>query len=165
MCEIFPFNNWTNFTNLSGVSIDDFEQVLFILLFTCYLFCFNEVTKTEVLKEINSINNKKANSFNTIPSKILKISSECSADTLTSLINKSLTSSKKFPANHKLADITPICKKKNPQAKENYRPVSVLPVLSKVFERLMQKQINSFFTDYLWDFYVVTDKVSAHRMP
>ena len=36
------------------------------------LFCFNEVTKAEVLKEINSINNKKANYFNTIPSKILK---------------------------------------------------------------------------------------------
>ena len=116
------------------------------------LFCFNEVTKAEVLKEINYINNKKANPFNTIPSKILKISSECSADTLTSLINKSLTSSRKFPSNLKLADITPIYKKKNPQAKENYRPVSVLPVLSKVFERLMQKQINSFITDYLSDF-------------
>ena len=62
-----------------------------------------------------------------------------SADTLTSLINKSFTSSRKFPSNLKLADITPIYKKKNPQAKENYRPVSVLPVLSKVFERLMQK--------------------------
>ena len=116
------------------------------------IFCFNEVTKAEVLKEINSINNKKANPVNTIPSKILKISSECSADTLPSLINKSLTSSRKFPSNLKLADITPIYKKKNPQAKENYRPVSVLPVLSKVFERLMQKQINSFITDYLSDF-------------
>ena len=60
------------------------------------LFCFNEVTKAEVLKEINSINNKKANPFNTIPSKILKISSECSADTLTSLINRSFTSSRNF---------------------------------------------------------------------
>ena len=59
------------------------------------LFCFNEARKAEVLKEINYINNKKANPFNTIPSKILKISSECSADTLTSLINKSVTSSRK----------------------------------------------------------------------
>ena len=76
------------------------------------LFCLNEVTKAEVEKEINSINNKKANPFNTIPSKILKISSECSADTLTSLINKSSTSSKKFSSNLKLADITPIYEKK-----------------------------------------------------
>ena len=98
------------------------------------LFCFNEVTKAEVLKEINYINNKKANPFNKIPSKFLKISSECSADTLTSLINKSLTSSTKFPSNLKLADIRPIYKKKCPQAKENYRPASVLPVLSKVLK-------------------------------
>ena len=34
------------------------------------LFSFNEVRKVEVLKEINYINNKKANPFNTIPSKI-----------------------------------------------------------------------------------------------
>ena len=71
------------------------------------IFCFNEVTKAEVLKEINSINNKKANPFNTIHSKILKISSECSIDILTSLINEFLKSSRKFPSNLKLADITP----------------------------------------------------------
>ena len=87
-----------------------------------------------------------------MPPKILKISSECSADTLTSRVNKSLTGSGKFPSNLKLADITPIYIKKDPQAKENYRPVSALPVLSKVFERLLQKQINSFITDYLSDF-------------
>ena len=40
------------------------------------LFCFNEATKAEVLKQINYINNEKATPFNTIPSKILKISSD-----------------------------------------------------------------------------------------
>ena len=52
-------------------------------------------------------------------------------------INKSLTSSRKSPSNLKLADITLIFTKKDPQAKENYRSVSVLPVRSKVFERLI----------------------------
>ena len=75
--------------------------------FSQNLSCFNEVTKAEVLKKINYINNKKANPFNTIPSKILAISFECSADTLTSL-----TSSRKFPSNLKLADVTPIYMKK-----------------------------------------------------
>ena len=72
-----------------------------------------------VLKEINYINNKKATPFNTIPSKNLKISSECSADTLTSLINKSLTVWKKNSSNFKLSVITLICKKNDLQAKEN----------------------------------------------
>ena len=72
-----------------------------------------------VLKEINYINNKKATPFNTIPSKNLKISSECSADTLTSLINKSLTVWKKNSSNFKLSVITLICKKNDLQAKES----------------------------------------------
>ena len=72
------------------------------------LFSFSEVTKAEVLKEINLINNKKATTSNTMPPKISKFSSECSVDNLTLLVNKSLTSSGKFPSNLKLADITPI---------------------------------------------------------
>ena len=82
------------------------------------LFSINEVTKAEVLKEVNLINNKKATASNTIPPNILKISSECFADTLTLLVNKSLTSSGKFPSNLKLADITPIYKKKIPKPKK-----------------------------------------------
>ena len=45
-----------------------------------------------------------------------------------------------FPDKLKLADITPFFKKNNPLEKENYRLVSVLPVVSKIFERLMRKQ-------------------------
>ena len=71
------------------------------------LFRFNEVTKAEVLKKNNYNNNKKANPFNTIPL-------QSSADTLTSLINKSLIGSIKFPSNPNLANITPIFFKKGP---------------------------------------------------
>ena len=91
------------------------------------------MTKAEVLKEINSINHKKASLFNTVSSNSLKISPECYLDTLTSLVKKSLTSSRKFRSNFKLAHIKPIYKKKDPQAKENYRPVSVFLVLSIFF--------------------------------
>ena len=82
------------------------------------LFSFSELTKAEVLKEINLINNKKATLSNTMPPKILKISSKCSADRLTSQVNKSLTNSGKFPSNLKLADITPTYKRKIPKAKK-----------------------------------------------
>ena len=43
-----------------------------------------------------------------------------------------------------LADITPSFKKNNPEQEENDRPVSVLPAVSKTFERLMQKQVTVF---------------------
>ena len=45
----------------------------------------------------------------------------------------------------KQADVTPLHKKCNKSLKEKYRPVSILPILSKVFERSMFKRMSSFF--------------------
>ena len=55
----------------------------------------------------------------------------------------------KFPDNMKLADITPVFKKKDPLKKENYRPASVLFAILKIFERLMQKQIVGYMKNLL----------------
>ena len=44
-----------------------------------------------------------------------------------------------FPDKLKCADVTPVFKKDNPTKAKNYRPVSVLPGVSKIVERLMHK--------------------------
>ena len=58
-----------------------------------------------------------------------------------------------FPENCKLADITPVFKKEGKNLGGNYRPVSVLPTLPKVFEKIMQRQVinhgNTFLSPYL----------------
>ena len=64
------------------------------------------------------------------------------------LFNDSIEKSD-FPQNLKLADIIPVYKKNDPLDKTNYRPVSILPVVSKMFERIMQKQINDFIISFL----------------
>ena len=58
-----------------------------------------------------------------------------------------------FPDKLKLADITPFFKKNNPLEKENYRLVSVLPVVSNIFERLMRRQ-ETLFTEKLLSSYL-----------
>ena len=76
---------------------------------------------------------------------------------LTILINNCLMKGV-FPDDLKLADITPKFKKEDILNKENYRPVSILPHLSKVLfiKRILYKQINSFmknkFSPYLCGF-------------
>ena len=45
--------------------------------------------------------------------------------------------------------MTLVYKKKDPTFIENYRPVSVLPTVSKVFEKIIQKQFTSFINDFL----------------
>ena len=50
----------------------------------------------------------------------------------------------------KLAGITPVFKKKDSLNKQNYRPVGVLPSISKIFEKLIQKQINGYINNFLF---------------
>ena len=56
----------------------------------------------------------------------------------------------------KKADVTPIFKKDDPTEAKNYRPMSVLLIVSKAFERILHKQvgeyINNFLSPYLYDF-------------
>ena len=111
-------------------------------------FSFKPITKLAIDIEVQLINPKKASTSDGIPPKMLKISSQVSADTLHNLFNDMLKTGN-FPNNLKLADITPVFKKNNPFHKVNYRPVSVLPSISKVFEKLMQKQISGYINNYL----------------
>ena len=61
-------------------------------------------------------------------------------------------SSLQYPNGLKYADVTPVFKKDDKSDKSNYRPISILPNLSKVYERIMQNQIypylNKIFSKY-----------------
>ena len=63
-----------------------------------------------------------------------------------------------FPDDLKLADVSPIFKKEDNFKKENYRPVSILPHISKVFERILYKQTDTFMTTNCHLIYVVLKK-------
>ena len=78
------------------------------------------------------------------PTKIIKSNPDIFSDFLYVSINNSIKSSL-FPSCLKTADITPIYKKGKKDLKDSYRPVSILPVLSKLYERSMFKQISEFF--------------------
>ena len=56
-----------------------------------------------------------------------------------SIWNSEILGKQYFPDHLKLANITPVPKKKDPTLLENYRPVSLLPSVSKFFERTIQK--------------------------
>ena len=112
------------------------------------IFSFKTVDIGDIQKEINNSNPKKATTSNSIPPKVLKKSSKVSLSALHKLFNDLIEKSD-FPQNLKLGDITPAYKKNDPLDKTNYRPVSILPVVSKFFERIMQKQVNDFIISFL----------------
>ena len=59
------------------------------------------------------------------------------------LVNKSIESSI-FPENIKAAQVSPLFRKNNSLDKGNYKPVSVLPCISKIYERAMHDQLMDF---------------------
>ena len=86
-------------------------------------------------------------SFREIPVDILK-NSEFSFIELTKCINK-VFNENKFPDTLKLSNIVPIFKKLDPTDKTIFRPISLLPLLSKVFEKIMYNQLNEYVGTFL----------------
>ena len=111
-------------------------------------FSFSELSMSEVEKELIQLNPKKACTFQNIPPKHLKQSSDVCVPVLCDLINESIRNNE-FPKELKVADITPVFKKDDATSVKNYRPVSVLPVVSKIYERIIQRQIINHIDTYL----------------
>ena len=107
------------------------------------LFSFNGTTYENVYNEILALNLSKAASKNSIPTKIIKENCDLFAKKIHVDFDYSIFTGT-FPNNLKMADITPTHKRGNHNDKSNYRAVSILPGLSKVFERLLFYQMHTF---------------------
>ena len=57
-----------------------------------------------------------------------------------------------FPNELKLADVTPTLKKEDLSRAKNYKPVNVLPSVSKIFERVLHRQVSSYVDQFLSTF-------------
>ena len=92
---------------------------------------------------------------NDIPPKILKANEDICSIVLTADINRCIKNGT-FPDILKKADITPTFKKDDRLIKSNYRPISILPTLSKLYEKVLYKQMyeyfNTIFSKYLCGF-------------
>ena len=107
-------------------------------------FHFSPVDLRIFPKKLLILITKRNRTFKNIPTRRIKDVSDVCSPVLANIWNEEILLNKNFPENLKLADVTPIFKKKDKTFVENYRPVSVLPTVSKIFERIMQKQITDF---------------------
>ena len=84
---------------------------------------------------------------NDIPPKFLKIASWIVSEWLFKFFNKCMTTGE-FPDSWKIAHITPIPKVHSPSSSSEYRPISVLPVLSKLFKKVFYHRAYSYLTEH-----------------
>jgi hypothetical protein len=114
-------------------------------------FHFKPVTQTEISKSLKSLNPKKATGVDNIPPKILKRSAESISVPLSRIVNK-IIDSNIFPDDLKKAQVTPLYKKDDPFEMKNYRPVSILSSTSKVFEKVINDQLCTYFDNIFHNF-------------
>ena len=108
------------------------------------IFGFKFTSHEETEKEVNNFQIKKTSQKSNIPLKIIKKNVDIISYFLYRNFNNSLSCAT-FPTSMKYAHLMAIHKKDDKTDKENYRPTSILPNLSKVYERLMYNQIYPYF--------------------
>ena len=140
----------TGFSNLEDIVKTFFCHPSLQKIEQCFsinkTFSFQQVTENEVVKIVLQLDCSKA--YGDIPANMLKETLDTNVPILTRIINTGFEN-KSFPSLLKSAEVCPIFKKNDDLDKENYRPVSVLPVVSKVFERILYIQIEKFMNDKL----------------
>ena len=112
-------------------------------------FKFKFVSEIDIIKIIRELGSKSTFGVDGISSIFLKRYSHVLVKPLTVIINQSLQSGI-FPDNLKIAKVLPIYKGNDldKNSVSSYRPISVLPAISKVFEKTVYNQLLSYFVDH-----------------
>ena len=112
-----------------------------------------QVTEQEVFNLLNKVDISKVCGYDGIGNKIIKLCSYGIVKSFTRLMNLSLQDGK-YPLEWKKANISPIYKNDNRQFKKNYRPISLLPSISKIPGKLVFTRLYGFLLDinYLSNF-------------
>ena len=106
-------------------------------------FKFETVNLREVEKLLKSTKRSKATGIDDLPPGMIKDSAPVIAGPLTHIINQSLSSGL-FPNTWKEAKITPTHKSGSFSNFDNFRPISILPAISKIMEKIIHRQIMNY---------------------
>ena len=110
-------------------------------------FRFSEVNIEDMKKDILRLHKNNASQHSDTPTRIIKKNFDILAEFLCTNINSSFKQSS-FSSCLKIAHVTPLHKKGKKNLKENCKPVSILPIFSKVFERSMIAQMSNFCDNF-----------------
>ena len=108
---------------------------------------FECITKDYTIKAIDNLENKNSSGHDGISNTLLKTIKNDISQSLTIIINQMLTTGI-FPDAFKLSKVIPLFKKGDSSLLVNYRPISLLPTISKVFERVIHDQIYEYFNQF-----------------
>lgn len=103
-------------------------------------FKFENVPEESILKQLKKLDIKKATGLDQLHPKFLKMAAEHINRPLAYILNKSLSTGD-IPDGWKKAKVSPIHKSNDIENPSNYRPISVIPICMKIFEKVVHKQL------------------------
>ena len=109
-------------------------------------FNLRTITTTELIQTIGKTNLNKAPGLDKIPIKLIKLAGDAIHDSLLHIFNLVLGTGI-FPDDLKLAKIIPIHKEGDKAECGNYRPISVIPTVAKILEKIIYDQLSSYIND------------------
>ena len=110
-------------------------------------FVFEKTTPTHVFALLSKLCKSKATGLDNISAKLLRECPDVLAESLTHLFNQSIMTGI-FPDEWKSARVTPLYKNSGKRSDPtNYRPISIIPVVAKVFERIIYDQLYHYLTN------------------
>ena len=106
-------------------------------------FTFKALKELETLKELKNVKRKKASGLDNFPPGMLNDAALVLIKPLTFIINLSLETGV-VPSEWKVAKVIPLYKSGSLAEIDNYRPISILPTLSKILEKIVHKQLMTY---------------------
>ena len=116
----------------------------FLINPTLHEFSFNEIGEEDVVNVIDKLPSKTSSGVDGISTNLLKDIKYLISKPLMLIINQCLETGI-FPSKLKIAKVIPILKRSDETIFDNYRPISILPSISKVCERIIFNQIHNYF--------------------
>ena len=110
-------------------------------------FFFHKINENELEREINKLDNKKSSGFDDISVKFLKVCKPVIIKPLVQIFNKSVLTGE-YPDELKIAKVIPLFKSGEKALMNNYRPISLLSIINKLFEKLIYKRLRKFLIKY-----------------
>ena len=111
------------------------------------IFSIPEISQEYIEKFLKHIDVSKATGCDNIGPRLLKIAAPYIAESITYICNQSIKNSQ-FPEKWKEAKVTPLHKGGPKEDINNYRPISILPVISKLLEKHIHDSLIAFLTRY-----------------
>ncbi|XP_066020921.1 uncharacterized protein [Pocillopora verrucosa] len=114
-------------------------------------FYFERINQAQVEKALLDVNVRKSCGHDMLSPRLVKESASVIAKPLTNILNTSIEQGC-YPNAWKMGQVTPLFKKNDESNKANCRPVTVLPVLTSIYEKQMAAQLGKFYSAILSDF-------------